>query len=234
VGGVWSPGSALNIRAEAYTKNHETRFDGYGVSAGNLYVLDYDILGTRITATYRPTPTWSFATRYALQVGKTATTTDVYARGDSKDSKRHSIAESINWVPTKNIFLQANATLVYDTISTAYPDAGGLANEVLRNADNNFWNGSVIAGFVVDKVTNAQIEGTYYRANNYEPSIATATVPYGFSGSEYTASLGVTRKLTTKWLASAKVGYLENRNDTSGGNTNFRGPLGYLSMQRAF
>jgi hypothetical protein len=234
VGGVWSPGTVLNVRAEAYTKNHETRFDGYGVSAGSLYVLDYDIVGTRVTATYRPTPTWSCATRYALQVGKTATMTDIYARGDSKDSKRHSIAETVNWVPNKNMFVQANATLVYDTISTAYPDAGGLANDVLRNADNNFWNGSIIAGFVVDKVTNAQIEGTYYKANNYDPAIATATVPYGFGGREYTVSLGVTRKLSARWLASGKVGYLDNRNDTSGGNTNFRGPLGYLSMQRAF
>ena len=234
LGGVWSPGTALNVRAETYTKNHETRFDGYGVSAGSLYVLDYDIVGTRVTATYRPAPNWSFATRYALQVGKTATMTDIYARGDSKDSKRHSIAETVNWVPNRNLFLQANATLVYDTISTAYPDAGGLANDVLRNADNNFWNGSILAGFVVDKLTNAQIEATYYKANNYEPTLATATVPYGFSGREYTVSLGVTRKLTAQWLASAKVGYLDNRNDTSGGNTNFRGPLGYLSMQRAF
>jgi len=234
VGGVWSPGSALNIRAEAYTKNHETRFDGYGVDAGGLYVLDYNIVGTRVTATYRPAPTWSFATRYALQVGKTATMTDIYARGDSKDSKRHSIAETINWTPNKAIFLQANATVVYDTISTAYPDAGGLANDVLRNADNNFWNGSFIAGFVVDKLTNAQLEATYYKANNYNPTIATATVPYGFGGREYTVSVGVTRKLAANWLGTAKLGYIDNRNETSGGNTNFRGPLGYLSMQRAF
>ena len=234
VGAVWAPGAALNVRAEGYTKNHETRFDGYGVSAGGLYVLDYDIIGTRVTATYRPAPTWSFATRYVLQAGKTATMTDVYARGDAKDSERHSIAESINWVPNRNVFIQANATLVYDTISTAYPNAGGTANDVLRNADNNFWNGSVIAGFVVDKLTNAQIEGTYYKANNYDPSIATATVPYGFGGREYTVSVGVTRKLSAQWLGSAKLGYIESRNDTSGGNTNFRGPLGYVSMQRAF
>lgn len=233
-GGVWSPGAALNVRAEVYSKDHETRYSGYGVSAGSLYVLDYDIYGARVTATYRPTPAWSFATRYALQIGKTATTTDVYAKGDSKDSRRHSLAETINWVPNKAFFLQASATLVYDSISTAYPDAGGLANDVLRNADNNFWNGSIVAGFVVDKVTNAQLETTYYEANNYEPTIANASVPYGYTGREYTVSVGVTRKLTAKWLASAKVGYVDNRNDTSGGNTNFHGPLGYLSMQRAF
>src|SRR5688572_18029234 len=161
---------------------------------------------------------------YGVLVGKTARTTDVYARGDSKDSKRHSIAETVDWVPNKLFFLQVNAALVYDTISTAYPDAGELANDVLRNADNNFWNGSILAGFVVNKLTNAQIEASYYKANNYEPAIAAATVPYGFSGREYTVSLGVIRKLSTKWLASAKVGYLDNRNDTSGGNTNFRGP----------
>lgn len=234
LGGVWSPGSALNVRAEGYTKNHETRFDGYAVSAGSLYVLDYDILGTRVTATYRPAPTWSFATRYALQVGKTATMTDIYVRGDSKDSKRHSIGESINWTPNKAFFLQANATLVYDTISTAYPDAGGLANDVLRNADNNFWNGNIVAGFVIDKRTNGQVEATYYKANNYDPAIAAATVPYGASGREYSVSAGVTRKLTANWLGNAKLGYLENRNETSGGNTNFHGPLGYVSMQRAF
>lgn len=233
-GGVWSPSTTLNVRAEVYSKDHETRFDGYGISAGSLYLLDYGIVGSRVTATYRPTPTWSFATRYALQVGKTATTTDVYDRGDSKDSKRHSIAETINWVPNKQLYVQASATLVYDTISTAYPDAGGLANDVLRNADNNFWNGSVLAGFVVDKMTNAQIEATYYKANNYEPTIASATVPYGFSGREYSVSVGIIRKLSAQWLATAKLGYLENRNETTGGNTNFRGPLGYLSMQRAF
>ena len=53
--------------------------------------------------------------------------------------------------------MQGAVTLVYDTISTAYPKSGGLANDVLRNADNNYWTGSLLAGFVVDKVTNAQV-----------------------------------------------------------------------------
>ena len=137
-------------------------------------------------------------------------------------------------MPNKLFFLQVNAALVYDTISTGYPDAGELANDVLRNADNNFWNGSILAGFVVNKLTNAQIEASYYKANNYEPAIAAATVPYGASGRGYSISAGLIRKLSTRWLASAKVGYFDHTNDTTGGYTNFRGPLGYISMQRAF
>ena len=118
--------------------------------------------------------------------------------------------------------------------SVAVPPLEFQVLPICPKNDNNFWNGSFIAGCVVDKLTNAQFEATYYKSNNYDPAIASATVPYGFSGREYTVSVGVTRKLSAKWLGSAKLGYLENRNSTSGGNTNFRGPLGYLSMQRAF
>lgn len=66
------------------------------------------------------------------------------------------------------------------------------------------------------------------------PWIRFRPVHLGFGGREYTVSVGVTRKLAANWLGSAKLGYIESRNDTSGGNTNFRGPLGYVSMQRAF
>ena len=234
VGGVWTPSSLLNVRAEVFTKDHENRFEGYGVSAGGLYILDYDIYGTRVTATIRPLPTVTSSTRFVAQTGKAATTTELYATGDSKDAKRRSISETISWVPSKAFYVQGDVSLVYDSMSTAYPLAGGTANDVLRNADNNYWNGSLLVGFVVDKVTNAQIEATYYKADNYEPSLAAATVPYGAGGRDYSISLGVTRKLTDRWLATAKIGYLDSRNDTTGGHTNFHGPLGYLSMQRAF
>jgi hypothetical protein len=199
-----------------------------------LYILDYDIYGARITATLRPTPTWAFTTRYVAQMGKAAVTTDVYEKGDSKDAERHSISETVTWTPTKVFYVQGAATIVYDSINTAYPKAGGLANDVLRNADNNYWNGNLLAGFVVDRRTNAQIEATYYKASNYQPALAAATTPYGASGREYTVSLGVTHKLADRWLATGKLGYLDNRNDTAGGNADFHGPLAYVSMQHAF
>ena len=41
------------------------------------------------------------------------------------------------------------------------------------------------------------------------------------------------RKFTDRWIGSAKLGYFESRNDTSGGNTNFHGPLAYLAIERA-
>lgn len=231
LGAIWSPTALLNVRAEVFTKDHENRYEGYGLNLGDLYVLDYDIYGTRVTATVRPNATWSFTTRYVGQVGKAAVMTDLYAKGDSKDAKRHSIAETIGWTPNKVFYLQGSVNFVYDTISTAYPGAGGLANDVLRNSDNNYWNGNLVAGFVVDKMTNAQIEGTYYKANNFNGSIAPSSMPYGAGGREYSIGVGVTRKFTERWLLTAKVGYFDSTNATLGGHGDFHGPLGYFALQ---
>jgi hypothetical protein len=230
VGAIWAPLAGLNVRAEVFTKDHENRFEGYGVSAGGLYILDYDIYGARVTATVRPTAMVSFTTRYVAQFGKAATMTDVFAKGDSNDARRHMISETITWTPSKVLYVQGSANLVYDTMQTAYP-AGGTAGDVLRNADNNYWNGSLLTGFVVDKKTNAEIQGSYYRANNYNPALASGTVPYGAGGWEYSITAGLTRKLTDRWLASAKIGYFESRNETLGGYADFHGPLAYISFQ---
>ena len=110
---------------------------------------------------------------------------------------------------------------------------GGLGNDTLRNADNNYWNGSVVAAFVVDKQTDAQVQATYYRTNNYNAALI-ATDPYGASGRDYTLTVGLKHKFTDKMVGSAKVGYLESKNETLGGNADFRGPVGYLALEHQF
>ena len=89
----------------------------------------------------------------------------------------------------------------------------------------------MVAGFAVDKQTDAQILTTYYRANNYNPALAGSTESYGAGGREYTISAGVKHKFNADWLGHAKVGYADLRNDTSGGNTNYRGPLAYIAIE---
>jgi len=120
--------------------------------------------------------------------------------------------------------------VVFDKTSTAYPRAGGSANDVLRNADNNYWNGSLITGFAVDKVTDAQLTVTYYKTDNYNPAIL-ASDPLGAGARDVAAYLGLKRKFSSKLLGHARAGYLDSRNETTGGNTNFRGPLGYLAIE---
>jgi len=231
VGANWTVNSMLKLRGEVFTRDHENRFTGYASSLGGYYTLDYDIYGARLTADLKVSPTLKFTTRYVQQRGKAMIAEEGYLEGDSNDSKRYHIAETISWNPNKGFYLQANANVVFDKTSTAYPKAGGTANDVLRNADNNYWNGSVVAGWVVDKQTDAQVTGTYYRANNYNRAIATSTDPYGASGRDYALYVGVKHKFSERFLGHAKVGYADSRNDTTGGFTNYKGPLAYLAVE---
>jgi hypothetical protein len=236
VGANWTPFSAVVLRSEYYAKDHQNRFDGYGTSAGGLYVLDYDIYGTKSTVTLRVTPELSLTTRYVTQRGRSAVADDTFTNPEgaaSGDSRRYEIAETISWNPSKVWYVQADLNRVYDRISTAYPYATGLALGVIRNADNNYWNGSLLTGFVIDKLTNAQVQGTYYKADNYNRAMAATTLPYGAGGREYSISAGVTRKFSNRWMGSAKIGYFDSRNDTTGGFTNFRRPLACFSIEHA-
>ena len=101
---------------------------------------------------------------------------------------------------------------------------------MLHNADNNFWNSSVVTGFVINKETDAQVQGTYYKANNYHPAIATSTTPYGASGRDYSFTVGVKHKFNDRMVGSAKLGYFNSDNVTAGGFANFKGTVGYASL----
>jgi len=234
IGANWTPNSMVMLRGELFTKDHENNFTGYGPALGGFYILDYDTYGMRVTATVRPLAVLSCSTRYLIQRGKAQISSDRYVQGNSNDSRRYQVSETIDWNPNKQVYVQANASIYWDSVGTSYPRAGGAANDVLHNADNNFWNGSVITGFVVDKETDAQVQATYYKANNYNPTLATTTTPYGASGSDYSITVGLKHKFTAKMVGSAKVGYLESKNETLGGNADYRGPVAYLALEHQF
>lgn len=234
VGANWISNAMLTIRGEVFTKDHENRFDGYGTSAGAFYVLDYDILGARLTAIVKPLPELTLNSRYVVQRGKASIMEDGYVEGDSNDARRYQFAETADWAPNKGFYLQGNVNVVYDRTSTAYPRSTGAAADVLHNADNNYWNGSVVAAFVVDKQTDAQVQATYYRANNYNAALAASTDPLGSGGRDYSITVGLKHKFTDKMVGSAKVGYLESKSDTTGGFANYRGPVGYVALEHQF
>ena len=141
--------------------------------------------------------------------------------------------ETLDWNPNHQVYVQANLNLVFATISTAYPSAGGTGNNVLRNADNNYVNGSLVAGVVVNKTMDAQFEYTYYKTNNYNPLAPSASLSYGAGGKESTVTAGLKVKLSDQMIGRVKIGYFDSKSDTTGGNTNFKGPMAYVSLDYA-
>ncbi len=241
VGFTWAVNPALNLRAELFTKDHENDFSGYDDVVGRDYALNYDIYGTKLTAVVKPTNTVSLTSRYILQRGKAAifhsgltTAGAINGTVDGNDSTRHNFSESVTWNFTRNVYAQANGSVVFDQIQTMYPWVSGNAKRNLRNSDNNYVTGDVAVGFAIDRDTSGLIQGTYYRANNFDASYAAVGMPLGASARESTVSVGVRRRLTEKTVLSAKLGYIDSENATRGGYADFRGPLAYVSVQHAF
>ncbi len=241
VGMSWTVNPNLNLRAELFSKDHSNDFDGYSDALGRSYVLNYDILGTKLTAVVKPSNDISLNTRYILQRSKAAvyhggltTTGAINGTFDGNNSKRHSLSESITWTVSKSAYVQVNGTVVYDQMQTMYPWISGIAKRNFRNADSNYVTADAIMGFVIDKKTDGMIQAAYYRANNFDEAYANVGMPLGASGKDSSISFGVRHKLDEKTVISGKVGYCDSNNGTMGGFADFSGPLAYLSVQRAF
>ena len=233
VGANWTATSYLTLRAETFYKDHVNEFTGYSSSVGDNYILGYDFTGYKATAILKPCPTVTFTGRYVGQFGTMHTTVDTQESYQSMESESHLFGGTVDWNPNKQVYVQLNLNVVFATIQTAYPRAGGAANDVLRNSDNNYENGNVIFGFVLGKSTDAQIEARAYRADNYDPLAPPSSLPYGAGVKEYVVTAGVKHRIGDKMFLNAKVGYFDSRNDTTGGNTNFKGPVAYLSLDYA-
>ena len=245
LGANWRQSALVSLRGEVFQKDHANKSVGYGIRIGDNYVLDSQFTGVKLTAICKPQATVTSPTRYIYQTGKMQVTGVIPGaeKYDSMKSKNHTIDETIDWNPSGQLYMQANANLVFNVISTVYPRAGVTpatatnvsfdSNRVLQNSNNNYFNGSLLAGAVLTKTDDLQLIGTFYRANNGNAFLAALTLPFGVSVKEYSIAVGLKHKFSGKWIGTAKVGYFDSRNDTAGGFTNFRGPLAYLAFEHA-
>jgi hypothetical protein len=249
VGANWRTATWLELRGEVFAKDNDNDYDGYLVRTDGFvdtYHLDYKFKGFKVTAILKADPTLVFTTRYVYQQGLgkvkstlvsgTTATQPVY---DSMDMTNHMIGETVDWTPSSQFYMQANLNLVFNTINTVYPRAGQApasgsniawdVNGVLQNSNNNYFNGSLLAGAVLTKTDDLLFTVTYYKADNYDPQLANLTMPYGASAEEVFASVGVKHKFNDRCIGEAKVGYYDSKNPTTGGNTDFHGPMAYVS-----
>jgi hypothetical protein len=243
LGANWRQSAFLTLRGEAFTKDHKNSTAGYATRIGDYYLLDSQYTGYKLTALARVSPQIGFTTRFINQHGKMQVTgyLPTYPAYDSLNAKNYMLGESIDWNPSTACYVQLNANLVYNVISTAYPRAGVTpatatnnafdTNRVLQNSNNNYTTLGALAGFVVNKSTDLQIQANHYRAANGNSALAALTMPYGVDVVETSVTVGVKHKLSKLWLAHAKVGYFESKNDTTGGYTNFHGPIAYVSFE---
>jgi hypothetical protein len=246
IGANWNVCSQLTIRSELYRKDHQNRFVGANdiigiASTGALYVTGYELTGETCSVIYKPLPTLSFTTRFNTQEGMMSVTGNTFNGGSGSEitsgkMSNQSIGEAIDWAPSGQFYVHGDVNVVYNYIQTAYPVVTVVAPPApavatpFQNSNNNYITGSVLMGFVLNKETDVQLQGTYARADNYNPQIARGGQPYGAGFLEQSATAGIKYKLAEGWMLDAKVGYLHRTDATTGGFTNYKGPLAYLAL----
>ncbi len=246
VGANWRQSSYLTVRADLFYKDNSTRSTGYSIDVGNNYQLDTQFTGVKFSVIVKPLATVTSTSRLVYQKGKAQVTgylatTPEY---DSMDAKNYTFSETVDWTPTAQLYVQANANLVFNVISTIYPRAGTTpatatavafsTNGVLQNSNNNNFTGSLLTGAVLTKLDDLQLQLTYYRADNGNSQLAVLTMPYGVVAKEFSVTAGLKHKFSNRLIGNLKVGYYDSQNDTTGGRTNFHGPQAYMSLAYAF
>ena len=246
LGANWRESASLTLRGELFRKNHLTKADGYSTNLGDNYALENQFTGIKLTSIAKATDTVSATTRYIYQKGKMQVTGFLpgYEQYDSMNATNHTISETIDWNPKPQFYAQGNLNLVYNVIDTVYPTAGGTpatatvagfdTNKVVQNCDNNYVTVSMLAGWVIDKEDDFQVQGNYYRADNGNTALASWTMPYGVVAKDYSVTVGLKHKFDAKMVGNFKVGYFHSDNQTTGGMTNYRGPLVCVTLEKAF
>ena len=247
VGANWNASSLFTVRAEVFRKDHQNEFIGSDAiigtkSYGSLFQTGYTFTGLTLSVICKPLPELSFNTRYQPQSGNMSVVGNTVTNGDGTEvtsgkSRAQMISETIDWTPYRQLYFQGNLNVVYDYLETAYPvvvvSATTNVPTPIQNANNNYITGSVLCGFVLDRQDDAQIQGLWQRADNYNPQIALGGQPYGAGFELQSISVGLKHKFTNRMLGDAKVGYFDCTDDTTGGFTNYRGPLFYIALEYA-
>jgi hypothetical protein len=244
VGANWNFSNRLTIRSEIFRKDHQNRFIGSNdyvgtASYGALYATGYTFTGVKLTVILKPTPQWSFTTRYQPQGGSLAVTANAVTGGVGNENtsgkvRTQIISETVDWTPTSQLYVQGNVNVAYNYLQTAYPavlvSTTTAIPSPIQNSNNNYVVGSALCGFVINKQTDAIVQGFWSQATNYNPGIAPGGQPYGAGFLEESLTVGLKHKLSDRFMVEGKAGYLRRTDATTGNFTNYRGPLFYVSM----
>ena len=245
LGANWYPLRQLNFAAQYYhkqrsvsnnfqqdsTDNSPLNIDGYRYPA---YILDqsFDTDDMNFRVTWRPFPTVTSVTRYDFQLSTIGTQMDQLSKLNTAEETTHIIAQSISWNPHPRLYLQLAANYVLNSLDTSASQILGTTN-LIANAINDYWSGSLTAGYALDKKSDVQATYTYYRADDYQNNSA-YTQPYGAGDHEHSVTASFIRRLRKNLTWTVKYGYIQGRDQTSGLQNDFAAHLVSTSWQYRF
>jgi len=243
LGARWYPLRRTSIDFGGYYKNNQYNYNYPVDSTYNgafspdrypdyLVMQSFQTYDGSMRLTYRPINNVALVSRYEYQHSTINTTPDaISGLGSSQSSTMNSqiIAQNVTWTPLSRLSLQGGFNYVLSTTETptsAYTQA-------VLNSQNNYWTITLNSMVVLDEKTDLNLGFIYYHAGDFNNNAAYG-VPLGAGAEEYTATAGITRRITDHLRVNLKYAYTQYNDWASGGNNNYYAQMVYTTLQYRF
>jgi hypothetical protein len=243
LGARWYPARRTSIDFGGYFKDNQYNYNYpvdstyNGAASGNRYP-DYLVMQSfqtydgSVRLNYRPFNNVILVSRYEYQHSIINTTPDsISGLGESQSSTMNSqiIAQNVTWTPLARLCLQGGFNYV---LSTTQTPTDAYTQSVL-NSENNYWTLTFNSMVVVDDKTDLNLGFLYYHAGDFNNNAAYG-VPLGTGSEQYTATAGITRRITDHLRVNLKYAYTQYNDWASGGNNNYYAQMVYTTLQYRF
>ena len=258
LGANWYPTHGLSFAVEGLYSERDQALDPFGngingTGSGsnvvgsqggsmNPVILEHDtqLYDFNLRMTWRPLSNLSLVTRYDYGQTEyenkgtswTPTTGGTIPSGlpqiESGKMSSNILSESITWSPTAQFYLQATGSYVWAKTETSFSG--------ITNSDDNYFTGSLSAGYAIDDKTQVTGTFTYYGASNY--NAYPGAMGYGLNTQEYGASVALTRLINPNVIWSLRYGFYTSNTqyapDQSNGASDFTAQMVSTSLQVRF
>jgi hypothetical protein len=236
------PMAGLNFTVQYYWKGRQNSFSNTrtslaptGADRYPAYISHQDLEtnDANFRVSWVPFAQVRTTTRYDYQESKLRTQEVGLPFIQTAKVKTHMLSESITYSPLTTLYIQVNGNLVFDQTTTPAVSLTGAAFGLVRNSDNNYFNGDITAGYVLDDKSDLTLTYFYYRANNYIDN-SRYSQPYGADARTHLITAAFSRRVSANLSYTIRYAWGQYRDYESGGNNNFRSHSLYAAVQHRF
>jgi hypothetical protein len=252
VGANWYPHRKVNFGGQYYYRSRVNDYDHLVDSTffnppatNNLYPAfirkhEFNTHDVNVRMTYRPLANLTLVSRYDFQVTTYQMKGGVNSFGiplslyDSAEAISHIVSQNISWSPLARLYTQGSISYARQHTDTSASVFTGGAAGLVQDAENDYWNASVMIGYILTERADIQGQYFYYRANNYDTGEASVSLPYGAGAEQQGVTVTFKQQLLKNLIWKLQYGFFTGHDETSGGHNDYNAHLAYTSMQYLF
>lgn len=230
----WYPTRKIAAATQYYFKARDNDYDHVVANTEGLYpgyIMDQDFQthDANFRVTFRPLSNLSFVTRYDFQLNTFYNqmgnaVAGVLSSVEGAKGTAHIFSESVTWSPTTRMYVQVSGSYTRDRLESPanfIVAAAAPAGQRVQVSENDYITASGTVGYALTEKTDLTASYSYFLADNYDPSIAATSLPYGAGLEEHVASAGVTYRINKNLQLMGRYAYMTSDDELAGGFADF-------------